>query len=316
MRRLLSPILCAVLGVMVANCRTTPDAGTPEYELTDLTGAYVAFFDRTQELATDARVAAFKADIGARFPGFYDAARTPGMTPERYDANIARSFRDFPQRRAAFMRTAASFQSMLQPALGSFVDTFRDLRSVGHIVLLHSLGEMDAGTRTVSGQSYLVFGADVMARLYAPGKERPFFHHELFHVYNRQFFGDCNPLWCALWMEGLAIYVSERLNPGATDADLLLTSPRPIRAAVDANLARAVCAMRARLDSTVQQDYASFFFGSSSFEELPPRSGYYIGYLALKQIGNTRLLSVLAHFNQKQARAALESALAGFATCA
>jgi hypothetical protein len=229
MRRCSWLFLCAALGVMVADCTTIPGVETPEYELTDLTGAYVAFLDRTQGLATDARVAAFKADMGARFPGFYDPARMPGMTPERYDANIARSFTDFPERREAFKRTAASFRSMLEPAIDSFVGTFRDFRSLGHIALLHSLGEMDGGTRIVSGQNYLVFGADVIARLYPPGTERPFFHHELFHVYNGQFFGDCDPLWCALWTEGLAVYVSEQLNPGATDAELLLTSPRPIR---------------------------------------------------------------------------------------
>jgi hypothetical protein len=204
---------------------------------------------------------------------------------------------------------------MLQPAIRSFADTFTDFHSAGHIVLLHSLGEMDGGTRNVRGQTYLVFGADVMAKLIAPGKEKPFFHHELFHVYNAQFFDECEPLWCALWMEGLAVYVSQQLNPGATDSDLLLMSPRPIRAAVDANLNRAVCAIRARLDSTVQQDYAAFFFGNSSFEDLPPRAGYYIGYLAMKQLGASHSLSALAHLTQQQARSALEAALAGLAAC-
>ncbi len=304
-----------MFGAVVADCGTMPAAGTPTYALTDLTGDYVAFFDRTQDFPVHARVAAFKTEMGARFPGFYEAARVQGMTPELYDVEIARSFADFPQRREAFVRTASSFRSILEPAIASFVGTFRDFRSVGHIALLHSLGEMDAGTRTVSGQSYLVFGADVMARLHAPGNERPFFHHELFHVYNEQFIGNCEPLWCALWTEGLAVYVSEQLNPGATDADLLLTSPGPIRAAVDANLAHAVCVIRARLDSTTEPDYASFFLGNSSFEDLPPRAGYYVGYLALKQAGKSHSLSALAHLSQQQARAALDDALTGLATC-
>ena len=292
-----------------------PAAGTPTYELTDLTGDYVAFFDRTRDFPMDARIAVFKAEMGARLPGFYDAARVQGVTPELYDADIARSFTDFPQRREAFTQTASAFQSMLEPALASFVGTFSDFRSVGHIALLHSLGEMDGGTRTVAGQSYLVFGADVMARLHAPGKERPFFHHELFHVYNEQFFGNCEPLWCALWTEGLAVYVSEQLNPGATDADLLLTSPGPIRTAVDAHLAHAVCAIRARLDSTSQQDHAAFFSGNSHFDDLPPRAGYYLGYLALRQAGKSHSLSSLAHFNQQGARSALDDALNELATC-
>jgi hypothetical protein len=307
--------VCTLLGVLAAGCATPQRPITPEYQLTDLTGAYVAFFDRTRGLAEDARVAAFKADVGARLPGFYDVTRVTWMTRVEYDAAIARSFTNFSQRRDAFSRTAASFQSMLKPAIASFVETFEDFRNVGHIALVHSLGEMDGGTRSVGGDNYLVFGADVMARLYEPDTERAFFHHELFHVYNRQFFGDCEPLWCALWMEGLAVYASELLNPGATDTELLLNSPAPIRAAVEANLARATCAIRARLDSTDQQDYASFFYGNSRFEDLPSRSGYYLGYLAAREAGRGHSVNTLAHFNQAQARAALLSALDGLATC-
>ena len=309
-RRRLWLIPCALLSIVVAAC-----APSDTYELTDLTGPYGEFFDRTQGLAADARVAAFKAEMGARLPGFYDAARLSGTTSEQYDLDIARSFSDFPQRREALLRTAASFQSMLPPAVESFVGVFGDARGLGRIALLHSVGEMDAGTRILNGRRYLVFGADVMARLHAPGSERPFFHHELFHAYHEPLFGQCEPLWCALWMEGLAVYVGGELNPGATDADLLLTSPRPIRADVDAKLARAVCAIRARLDSTSQTDYADFFLGSSSFEDLPPRSGYYLGYLALRQLGNRQPPRDLARLDQTAARSALEAALAGLAAC-
>jgi hypothetical protein len=111
------------------------------------------------------------------------------------------------------------------------------------------------------------------------------------------------------------VYASEQLNPGATDDELLLTSPEPIRARVDDNLARAVCAVRARLDSKRRQDYSAFFVGSARFGDLPPRSGYYIGYLAAKQAAKNHSLNELAHLDQKQARSALESALAGLATC-
>jgi len=185
MRQTLPLVLCVMLAASVVACRTTPADATPDYELTDLTGAYVAFFDLTQNFAADARVVAFKVEVGARFPGFYDAARMAefaGMTPAQYDAEIVQSFTNFPQRREAFTRTAASFQSMLRPAIDSFVGTFGNFRNAGRIALLHSLGETDGGTRTLNGQNWLVFGADVMARLYPPGRERPFFHHELFSM--------------------------------------------------------------------------------------------------------------------------------------
>ena len=74
-------------------------------------------------------------------------------------------------------------------------------------------------------------------------------------------------------------------------------------------------AVQELLDSKAQQDYANFFNGDKTAENRPPRSGYYLGYLALKQLGTTRSLRELAHLNQQQARPALESALAALAHC-
>src|SRR5262249_54089316 len=156
----------------------------------------------------------------------------------------------FPERRATFLHAAANFQAMLDPAITSFTETFPDFRNIGRIYLVHSLGEMDGGTREINGRSYFIFGADVIARYHTSDNERPFFHHELLHVYHAQFFSDCDPVWCSLWQEGLAVYVSEQLNPGATDAQMSLTIPEPIRPAVDANPQRAICAVSAVLLST------------------------------------------------------------------
>lgn len=313
--RSLRSIACAALAASLASCAASRDTNAPHYELTDLTDDFVAFFDATSALAVDARVAAFKAAMGEQLPGFYDAARIPGTTAEQYDADIARALELFPARREAFAATAASFRSMLRPAIESFAAAFPDWRELGEIVLLHSLGEMDAGTRVVNGRSYLVFGADVMAGLHAAGHERAFFHHELFHVYHERYFAGCDSLWCALWAEGLAVYVAEQLNPGAADAELLLTSPRPIRAEVDGNLVRAVCALRGRLDSTDEAEYAAFFLGGSSFEDLPPRAGYYLGYLALQQAGREAAPRALAHLDRTQARTRLERALDALGAC-
>lgn len=174
---------------------------------------------------------------------------------------------------------------------------------------------MDGGTRTVDGHTYMIFGTDVMARIYEPGGTTPFFHHELFHFYHKAYFGECEAFWCSLWSEGLATYVSEQLNPGADDRAMLLTLPEPIRPAVDANLNYAVCEARSRLDSEEMSDYAPFFFGNAHIERLPPRSGYYIGYLVAKEAGRTRTVQQLAHLSVAEARPIVEAALASLAQC-
>lgn len=306
----------ALTGLCLAACQTPPPApvaSPPAFTLIDLTDDYAAFWDRTQGVESSARVEAFKAEFATRFAGFYDPERVKDYaTREKYDARIARSFEAFPELRPRFQRTATSFVAMLTPARDDFARRFPDIVPIGDVYLVHSLGEMDGGIRTIGGRRYLVFGADVMARLYAPGEERPFFQHEPFHVYHRQFFSDdCDEVWCALWAEGLAVYVSEQLNPGATDAQMMLTMPRPIRPEVDANLPAAVCAVRARLRSERPEDYGPLFIGGSrALPGLPPRFGYYVGYLVAREAGRTRTLQQLAHMRVNEARPVVETLLA------
>jgi hypothetical protein len=311
------------MGLALGACASTstrPPAGPqPAFTLVNLTDAYSAFYDRTEGLERSARVAAFKAEFATSFPGFYDTDRIQAMfgaSAERYDGMIAASFDAFPAERAAIARTSANFEALLTPTREDFARNFPDLAPIGDIYLVHSVGEMDGGTRSINGRRYFVFGADMIAKLYPPGSERPFFQHELFHIYHGQFFDTCDEVYCGLWREGLAVYVSEQLNPGATDAQMGLTSPRPIRPEVDANLPAAVCAVRARLGSDDRDDYGRLFLGQASVEGLPPRFGYYVGYLVAREAGRTRSLQTLAHMSAAEARPVIEAALGALADCA
>jgi len=86
---------------------------------------------------------------------------------------------------------------------------------------------------------------------------KPFLDHEMFHLYHHRFFPGCDPLWCNVWEEGMAVYVASKLNPGATDEQLLLNQPRPIRPEVEPRLREAMCSLRAKFDSTSEEDYAN-----------------------------------------------------------
>lgn len=315
--RLISFLFICTLGA----CQSGPTAHTaapvaaPFYTLHDLTDDYVRFYDRTEGMTTNARVAAFKAEMDPLFPGFYDVARIEGTTPEEYDALIARSFQDFPHIRERYLEKATSFASMIEPARAAFVAMFPDAPPIGDIYLVHSLGEMDGGTREIGGETYAIFGADAMAMFHQSSNEQPFFHHELFHFYHRAFFNRCEAIWCSLWSEGLAVYVTSQMNPGADDAALALTVPRPIRPDVDANLAFAVCEVRNRLESEAIEDYRPLFFGNAHLGPLPPRAGYYIGYLIAREAGRTRSAQDLAKLDVAQVRPIVDAALSALAEC-
>jgi hypothetical protein len=302
-----------LLSACVAGAPATRPAG--QLQLVDLTDDFADHWERTRAMEDAARVAAFKSAFAALLPGFYDHQRTGLPTPERYDAHLLAALNRFPEERAGIADVSRRFAAMLEPAQRSFERHFGPLAGYPPIYLVHSLGEFDGGTRSLPEGVRLLFGADMIHRLYETRAVQPFFHHELFHLFHYRSFRDCAPVWCSLWTEGLATYVATQLNPAATDDELLLTSPEPLRAAVERDRAHAVCAVIARLGSTERSDRAALFSNGRLDERLPGRFGYYVGYLAAAELGRTHSLQQLAAMGPAQVRPVLEQALRRLATC-
>lgn len=310
-------IIAVAAAFMLCGCQTSPAVPAEQrpYRLIDLSDDFAAFHDRTEGMAPAARIDAFKSEIIPLFPEFYGRDRFNQLTDAQFDARIAGALLDFPALRGRYESKAAQFESLITPAFASFRDAFPNAQPVGDIYLLHSLGEMDGGTRSFNNRVYLIFGADMLARVHPYADEEPFFHHELFHTYHLRSFNDCGSVWCSLWIEGLAVYAARTLNPDATDAQLLLTVPEPIPAEVDANIAEAVCLIKARINSRDSADLRALFSFSRFNERLPPRFGYYVGYLVAREAGRTHSLQELAAMNNVEAAAIVDAALAALAPC-
>jgi hypothetical protein len=294
-RFLLAAFALSTLATPGAAQRHATPAPAP---LISLTGEFERFADATVAVPDADRLAQFKARFAALFPGFY----TPrGRDPVKYDAQLLAALRGFPAIRGKYDAAAAGFATAFAGASTRYRRFFPDFRVTIPVYLVHSLGEMDGGTREIAGKTVAVFGADVIAQIHDATTIGPFLDHELFHIYHARFFPDCDALWCSLWEEGLAVYVASQLNPGSNDRQLLLTIPRPIRPEVDAHLADAICLTRAKLDSNESADYQQFFqFGNATSASFPPRFGYYVGYRIAQKLGETHSLQALARLSPGQ----------------
>jgi hypothetical protein len=302
-RRLGALVALALLGA----CATTAFPPKPP-AYTDLSQAFVDFYDRTQGLDDTARLAAFKAEVVPLFPGFY--APRNGQTQEQRDRTILGSLKRFPEIRARYVEVQRAFPAAYAAAIGHFRRFFPHSTATLPTWFLHSLGEMDGGTRDIDGHPVMVFGADGIAQYHSPADIGPFFDHELFHVENAQAFPECDPVWCALWMEGLATAAAEAMNPGIDQAGLMLTIPRPLAPEIDADWRNALCLMQAKLGSSERADYAGMFMGQANSGKYPPRWGYYVGYRLAQRLLRHRSLEQLAHMTPAQAEPVLRAELA------
>ena len=284
----------------------------------DLTADFDRIWNETRDFPDDKRVEAFEARFAKVLPGFYSADRVKEyQTAEQHRATMLRGLKAYPGRRNGIQRVSRDFRSLVAPAQRQFESLFGPMRGYPPIYLVNSFREFDGGTRDLPEGNRLMFGADMIDELYKDKPIKPFVEHELFHLMHHRHFPECDPVWCNLWEEGLATYVASKLNPDATDEALGLTIPSPLRAAVEAHRAEAICAVRQRLGSSDPKDYGPLFMGGGPAlsPNLPRRFGYYVGLLVVQDAGRTRTLEQLASLSPEQVRPLVEDSLAHMADC-
>ena len=150
-----------------------------------------------------------------------------------------------------------------------------------------------------------MFGLDVIARL----KEElsPLVVHELFHVYHGEAVPeDPETVAWALWSEGLASYVSRRLNPRIPEKDICCMPPvDPVKPIFVASRPSLLADPRQRRIG--RSTRGTFSAGRRSTSRRAP--GTTVGYRIAEEAGKTRTLEELAALEPDEVRALEDEAL-------
>jgi hypothetical protein len=307
------PMLMAAVAAVPTAAAAQPKQGL---EFVDYTDDFDRVWQQVAPLPDGKKVAAFQTAFAKILPGFYEPERVSDfIPPDRYRELMLSALRDYPKRRAGIQKVSRDFAGLVGPAQREFEARFGPMTGYPSVLLVHSLGEFDGGTRKLADGMHLMFGAEMIDLLYQDKPIKPFVQHELFHLLHGRTFADCDAVYCNLWQEGLATYVAATLNPNADHAALGMTIPAPIRPAVEANRAAAICEVRKRIHSNKPDDYAPLFYGSKKLHGFPARMGYYIGYLVAQGIGKGRDLKQLAAMQPAEVRPLVIQSLDRMADC-
>jgi len=240
---------------------------------------------------TDARAERFSKEILARQPEIYQNLW------HLDSAKIKTFVGKAPMYVSGIRKLHASFEKQEPAILDHFCQAFPDFApGKVKIYLMLSLFQFDAKIPSEHPDSLLI-GLDGLARFH--GTDPPLsviLSHEFFHLYHFQINPlprnpDDLPLYRLLWQEGLAVYVSQQLNSGASLADVLL-DPRLAAngpASVREEAKRLLLCLDSREDIT-----AAHFLAKSENGEVPGRIGYLIGYDVVSRLAQKRSLSALA----------------------
>jgi hypothetical protein len=295
--------------------RAAAAQATSGYRAIDLMPEWWAFVDDSRGLDPDAQARLFLDTVVRRHPKPY-AATVIGLDPRKpYEEQLLERFQRLQKllagREPLMRQLSASIAADLPRYEASFRRTFPDFRYDGEIYFMHSLGGFDGATREVDGHTALLFGIDMIAYVYGTDADvEPFFHHELFHLYHSQFdveHRDRDPVYFALWREGLATYVAQTLNPGAGGV-AIFGLPRSMPEQTRSRLPELARALLADLDSTSPDDYGRWFLDGSQ-APVPARSGYYIGFLVARNLAARHSLPELARLPIASLRGDIAAAL-------
>jgi hypothetical protein len=186
------------------------------------------------------------------------------------------------------------------------------------IYLLPSLFAFDGHLEPSGDRLSLFIGADGLVRYHGTAPDLAvFLDHESFHLYQSQvapkvMLDPTPPVYVTLWTEGLATYVSERLNPGAALVHVLLDDAALVAADATARRELAAAILEV-LDSTQEAD-ALRFFSAGATGPWPARGGYLIGLHVARRIGHDVPLTELARLQGAALRDRLARELAVLAS--
>ena len=258
--------------------------------------AFWSFWEKARGQGAAEQYGLFEKIVQAPNAAVYEGA-FHGLTKPLAEF-VPGSLKDVPPIEAAMRELSGRLAADLPGELAAFQKAFPRFQCSTPVYFLYSAGAFDGATRDVGGKSALMFGLDVIARL----KEElsPLVVHELFHVYHAQAVADDPETFSwALWSEGLATYVSRRLNPNVPEQQACCLPPI---APVEAALPRLAAEALNLLDSKKPEDSRRYFLGGAELD-IPTRSGYYLGYRIAAEAGKTRTLEELAALTPSQVRA-------------
>jgi hypothetical protein len=295
-----------------------PDAGTASAEPVDATEGCTEFWTAARGATPDQRVEAFDRLLRQRHPDLYTAKvlSLPDDRPllEAMRTRFQRMGTRFDPDPARVEPVRKALPADLRSAVTQFRRTFPDFVLRRAVFVICSVGAFDGAVRTVHGESALLFGPDTIAAIRPPGFNlRPFLEHELFHVHHGALHPDApEKLWWNLWEEGLATYVSDALNPGATHDEISVPDDLIRRATpLIPELSRKL--LQHLDDPDGAETYGYFFLGPLDRTDVPARNGYLIGWRIAQELGRSRTLSELARMPPEQARVEVTRLLTSFA---
>ena len=178
--------------------------------------------------------------------------------------------------------------------------------------------------RPLAKRAALILGSEELSTVI--DSQRAFnvlINHEMTHLYHMQVNAEMRHMVAAVYMppydpgqskiyqvlflEGLAAYTSWRLNPTATDSEVLLSET--VASDVKALWPSLGEDIRKHLNSSDQNDINKYLFDGAVSDIFPRRAGYYVGMLIAEELSKTHSFAKLCRMVGVELQSEIHAAL-------
>jgi hypothetical protein len=268
---------------------------------------YFAFLERTSAMPSDARAEVFVRDIALVHPDFY--------VPEDYGAapEILVAATKFFSAQEKTTNKNAITEKQLHAATSALIHAistvgaryktaFPDFSCDATITVGASLGRFDAyGFTDSKGRDFMRYGVDRLARDHEIFEIPIVVANTYFQIYFSQLYPnvsaeDFDGTWQAMWIAGVSAYISQQLNPGVSDRQVLEIAASSFDAMEQPGMIeKAARALLADFDKRDSAIFMQWFSASRAPDGFPKGAGIYMGFRIAKEVERDRTLNQLAH---------------------
>ena len=289
------------------------------YTIINLGPAFQKFWEEAKDKPFNKQLEIWDRVIEAPHRDFYESTSwdrpyNPQWQQRRQDL-LEKRFAKLPDLYPAIVKEFDQFPETIKTNVDHFQQIFSD--AYFNIPIYAAISAKYDGRvlNDDQGNITMAFGMDTIAMLHTDKDKKIFYAHELFHAYHFETIRQANQienyldqsesLLTSLWMEGLASYISHQRDPQAPLAlvlfseDLAKVQPEDIRW-----MAQELLKDNANAQKMTKEEYHKVYnrwFAAAPENrprpDLPPRSGYLLGYKVAQLIHQKNSLDEMAHWS-------------------
>ena len=328
----LSIFISAML--LVTGCSSTsskPQAARQidRYQVINLGPSFSLFWQKAKGLTFREQIKIWNSIVEEPNQSFYDGMVWQKSTNPKWEERKLRllkdSFANYPVLYPKIIADFDHFNSTLKTQIDKFHSYFPDSEFnlpiyAAPTASFNGKGGEGGDSAGKPGQTVLAFGIDMSVAL----KNDPdvLYSHELFHIYhtsaiglNEEIFTKSGRLSLPLWLEGLATYVSQQMNPTASSEAILMDSSLSKLSRDDVrSLSRLFLndVEQKAFDVSQPGIYKKWFAIDPAFKlptHYPMRSGYFLGLNVVTELAKTHSLAEMVHWHVTEIHSNVKTAL-------